>query len=84
MSQQQIFGILRQAAPGSKWKLTSTRGLLHEGELGACLNALPHGSTRIGEEFASEKMLSEYHFKFPCGEVIGGVDYATLTALDAA
>ena len=83
MSQQQLFGILRQAPPGSKWKLTSTRGLLHEGDLGDCLNALPHGAIRIGEEFASEQMLSEYNFKFPCDQVIGGVDYATLKVLPA-
>ncbi len=84
MSQQQIYGILRLAPAGSKWKLTSTRGLLHEGELGACLNALPHGSVRMGEEFSNEVTLSEYHFRFPCDKVAGGVDYATLTVLPAA
>jgi hypothetical protein len=75
------FGILTKTSPGSRWMLHSTRGAMKEGELGECLNALPHGSVRIGETFDDSVTLSEYHFRFACDQVVGGMDYATLKVI---
>jgi hypothetical protein len=72
-----VSTIPQPTAPGARWKLTSTSETLHEGDLGACIKALPYGAIPIGEQFESNQMLSEYHFKFSAN-VPGGVDYATL------